>query len=217
MTGLIIFLIVALGLAVAALTWCWYNHRQSKETADMLDGLLQALKTAGFDIRNHQPRNTPETATAPKAATVPQLPPDLIIGPPLVDTPEGKIAVGNWLQHYAPDTSWPEVTIITYDHLLDIPEVVDYFPDGIPARVKAHFAKVLTDVTRRGLTKQDLKDLEGAHLTVRNSRGEPITESIWDMVIKTFVEVLSSKGVPDAAIGELAQRVAPVKAVLVKA
>lgn len=209
---LIIAMILLLGAAVLAM---WLRERESR---DLLDDLIKALKDAGLDIRHHQPRSKHRMSVAPENDQTADQTSSLITGPPQVDTEQGPVALGDWLQHYAPDVTWPQATTLIYNGLTEKPEVIDYFPNKeVTPQVKAHFANMFADIARRGIYQEDLDELVRAHAHVRNSKGERLTEHTWNEVLITVAKVLTSVGVPGDAIGDLARRLEPVRVALIPA
>ncbi len=211
---------IALVLAVIALVVGGYAAVRGEATHSALHRLVDTLRRSGMPISTtngvhrehaeHADEHADEAAKAPAAE--PPVTEDLgrvVAQPPQVLTPEGAVATGDWLQHYArPGVTWPGVVMEFYRRLEKIDEVDSYFYAADRPQVRGHFAGVAVKITRQGITVGDVAALREAHANVRNRRGQPITGPIYDLVVNTLVAVLRDNGVPMSALQDLGRMLA---------
>lgn len=216
---------IALALSVIALVVGCYAAVRGEATHDALHRLVDTLRRSGMPISTtngvHREHATeaataeaepPATEATPTQAAQPTEAEDLgrvVAQPPQVRTPDGAVATGDWLQHYArPGVTWPGVVVEFYKRLEQIPVVDSYFYAADRPQVRGHFAGVAVKITRQGITVGDVETLRTVHAGVRNRRGQPITGEVYDLVINTLVAVLRDNGVPMSALQDLGRMLA---------
>jgi truncated hemoglobin YjbI len=187
----VVVLIVLAVLAVAAGVALWVRDRG--EDRRVAAALRRVPVQRGIDPALQDRRLTP---------------------PPMV----GDLTLRDWLVHFSTerDRVWPAVVATFYRRAANVPEIADYFRETDMVRLQQHFARALTMVTGTGLTEATVRRLQQAHFGVHDSAGRPITPEIYDAVIGTLVEVLREQRVPASAIGQLADTIAPLRAVIVR-
>jgi hemoglobin len=104
-----------------------------------------------------------------------------------------------------------------YDRLTSDPEIAGYFAGIDMERQRRHFLAAVLLVTGAGLTVGTARAMEQVHRNVTRPDGSVITGEVHDKVIGTLAGVLSEYGVPDAAIGKIADVVAPLRPLIVAA
>jgi len=204
---------VAMTLAVGALVVGGIAAIRGEDTRATLHRLVNTLRHSGVPISTTNGVQ-PIEATIEAAPVEDDDPGRLVARPPQVRTADGEVATGDWLQHYAhplPDgtlVTWPIVVTEFYRRLEKIDEVDSYFYAADRPQVRGHFAGVAVKITRHGITAGDIAVLREVHAHVRNRRGQPITDHIYDLVINGLVAVLRDYGVPMSALQDLGRMLA---------
>lgn len=128
------------------------------------------------------------------------------------------VTLRDWLIHMNPlrDQVWPRVVEQFYQAAASVPQIADYFPEGVSDKLKQHFTRALMLVTSRGITRGTLQYLREKHLTVLNSQKQPITAEVYDAAIQALISILMKEGVPQRGIAALGQTIAPIKAEIVR-
>lgn len=135
----------------------------------------------------------------------------LLVKAPTVSTPDGEITVRRWLETN-PSIDGGVVVEQFYQKALEDPAIADYFVDVTDLdKLRRHFLAAVLLVTGSGLTEKTAQAMEDAHRNVRTPHGDPISPEIYDSVIATLAGVLAEHGVPDSAIGQIAEVVGPLK------
>lgn len=104
-----------------------------------------------------------------------------------------------------------------YDRLTSGPEIEGYFAGIDMERQRKHFLAAVLLVTGAGLTVGTARAMEQVHRDIKRPDGAQITGHVHDKVIGTLAGVLSEYGVPAAAIGKIADVVAPLRPLIVAA
>lgn len=121
----------------------------------------------------------------------------------------------DWLRYKSGDNAWHEVVADFYDAAAADPEVASYFHGVDMDALQRHFLASIVMVTGHGVSVGVVRRMRLAHDEVVNAEGKPINEAIWDKVVSALAGVLTARGVPGSAIGELAATIEPIKAAVV--
>lgn len=153
-------------------------------------------------------RNT--VTVEPVGPPAPADEPILLAPAPTVWVPGmGWVVLRDWLRHYSPRAAegvWKLVVGDFYGDAAGNPVAADYFghlDEAGMAKLQSHFVVVIMHVTGEGLTDDGLDRLIEAHRDVRNSRGEPITPEVFDIIVRSLGQTLGVYGVPGDTIAQL--------------
>lgn len=172
-----------------------------------LVALAAAVVPLVLDLRDRRSR---EQAQQPDPH-----PTDVLAPPPMIDG----VSLRTWLVHHHPSREhvWPEVVAEFYDRAAAVPAVFSYF-HGVDLDVlRSHFTAALVIVTHAGATRGAVDLVATRHGGVRNAAGVPITSDVYDAVIGTLVAVLRDARVPEHALAQLGETVAPFRAPILAA
>jgi hypothetical protein len=145
----------------------------------------------------------------------PAHPSNVLAPPPMIDG----VTLRTWLVHHHPSREhvWPQVVAEFYDRARDVPAVFSYFHGVDLDQLRTHFTAALVIVTHAGATRGAVEHVATRHAGVRNAAGVPITSDVYDAVIDTLVAVLRDARVPEHALAQLGETVAPFRAPILAA
>jgi hypothetical protein len=181
--------------------------------------VFSRLRGTMYRVRQLEIRQRQELAPLPEPVieipTVEVLSEDVLLAPP--PTVHGD-TVRDWLTHYSygEGVTWPEVVKRFYTAASRDPEIFDYFRNLNMVKLQSHFAGAMKTVTSDGVYQSTVDAMRVAHVHVRNSRGEPITDAIFDRTVATLGMVLFDVGVSEVVLHRLQETVEPLRAAIVQ-
>jgi hemoglobin len=143
----------------------------------------------------------------------------VIAGPPQVLVGAGHSdSVRDWLCHYTHGRkTWGDAVAEFYRRAAADQQIASYFHGVDLPELQRHFTAAIVIVTSKGLTAKTVVRMAERHRSIRDRDGRPITGDVYDKVVGVLVSVLRDMHVPDAALAELGDVVAPLRAAIVAA